>query len=74
VTITAPFYQVITNIKSMYDPTMIQDPRELASQGKLLDETGNAVPVGNLPSSPVPGGKNTPHEANIQRRESETTP
>ena len=74
VTITAPFYQVITNIKSMYDPTMIQDPRELASQGKLLDETGNAVPVGNLPSSPVPGGKNTPDEANIQRRESETTP
>ena len=74
VTITAPFYQVITNIKSMYDPTMIQDPRELASQGKLLDENGNAIPVGNLPSSPVPGGKNTPDEANIQRRESETTP
>ena len=74
VTITAPFYQVITNIKSMYDPTMIQDPRELAGRGLLLDESGNAIPADRLPSSPVPGEKNTPDEANIQRRESETTP
>jgi hypothetical protein len=74
VTITAPFYQVITNIKSMYDPTMIQDPRELAGRGLLLDERGNAIPADRLPSSPVPGEKNTQDEANIQRRESETTP
>jgi hypothetical protein len=58
----------------MYDPTMIQDPRELAGRGLLLDESGNAIPADRLPSSPVPGEKNTPDEANIQRRESETTP
>lgn len=74
VTITAPFYQVITNIKSMYDPAMIQDPRELAGRGLLLDENGNAIPADRVPSSPVPAGKNTPDEATIQRRESETTP
>jgi hypothetical protein len=74
VTITAPFYQVITNIKSMYDPTMIQDPRDVAERGLLVDEKGNVVAPDRLPTSPAPGGKNTPDEANIQRRESETTP
>lgn len=74
VTLKAPFYKLITSIRSMYDPAMIQDPRELASQGQLLDEKGNIVPADRVPSSPVPAGKNTPDEANIQRRESETTP
>jgi hypothetical protein len=74
VTITAPFYQVITNIKSMYDPTMIQDPRAVAERGLLVDENGNVVAPDRLPTSPGPGGDNTPDEANIQRRESETTP
>ena len=75
VSITAPFYQVITNIKSMYDPTMIQDPRELASRGLLVDQNGNVVsdPT-KIPAPPTPPPAKTPDEANIQRRESETTP
>jgi len=74
VTVTAPFYQLITTVKSMYDPTMVRNPQELASEGQLLDENGNVVSVGSLPSSPPVQGKPTPDEANIQRRESETKP
>jgi hypothetical protein len=74
VTVTAPFYKLIATVKSMYDPTMIQDPRDLAGRGQLVDENGNVIPADRLPSSPVPTGKTTPDEANIQRRESETTP
>jgi hypothetical protein len=74
VTVTAPFYKLIATIKSMYDPTMIADPRELAGRGQLVDENGNVIPADRLPASPVPTGKTTPDEANIQRRESETRP
>ncbi len=73
VTVTAPFYKLITTIKSMYDPTMIQDPRDVAGRGQLLDEAGNVVPADRIPSSSA-APKPTPDEANIQRRESETTP
>lgn len=73
VTITAQFYQLIGTIKSMYDPTMVRNPAELASEGKLLDENGNAVPADRIPSTPATP-RATPDEANIQRRESETTP
>jgi hypothetical protein len=65
---------VIANIKSMYDPTMIQDPRDVAERGLLVDENGNVIPADRLPSSPVPRDDNIPDEANIQRRESETRP
>ncbi len=73
VTVTAPFYKLITTVKSMYDPTMIQDPRELASQGQLVDENGNVVSPDRIPSSPVSPNP-TADEANIQRRESENKP
>jgi hypothetical protein len=75
VTVTAPFYKLITTVKSMYDPTMIQDPRELASQGQLVDENGNVVTdLSNVPSPPTQPPATTPDEANIQRRESENKP
>jgi hypothetical protein len=74
VTVTAPFYQLITNIRAMYDPTMIRNPGELAAQGLLLDENGNLVPAGSVPSSPAMPAKPTPDEAAIQRRESEIIP
>ncbi|MGZ3267868.1 MAG: YdbH domain-containing protein [Croceibacterium sp.] len=73
VNITAPFYQLITNIKSMYDPTMVRNPQDLASEGKLVDENGNLVPAGRIPSTPATP-KPTPDEATIQRRESENKP
>jgi hypothetical protein len=74
VTVTAPFYKLITTVKSMYDPTMIQDPLELARQGRLIDENGSVIPADSLPSSPVPTGKTTHDEGDIQRRESEIRP
>jgi hypothetical protein len=75
VSITAPFYQLITNIRSMYDPTMVQDPRDLASRGLLVDAKGNVVSdPSKIPAPPTPPPAKTPDEANIQRRESETTP
>jgi hypothetical protein len=74
VTITAPFYQLITNIRSMYDPTMVRSPEDLAKEGLLVDENGNVVPVGSVPASPPSPTKRTPDEATIQRPESENKP
>jgi hypothetical protein len=39
VNIRAPFYQLITSVKSMYDPSTVKDPRELG----LVDAQGHAV-------------------------------
>lgn len=39
VNIHAPFYRLITSLKSMYDPALVRDPRELG----LLDRNGNPV-------------------------------
>jgi hypothetical protein len=51
---------------------MVQDPRDLASRGLLVDQNGNVVtdPT-KVPAPPTPA-PTTPDEANIQRRESET--
>jgi hypothetical protein len=55
ITITAQFYQLITNIRSMYDPTMVQDPRDLASRGLLVDQNGNVVTdATRVPAPPTP--------------------
>ena len=74
VTITAPFYKLISNIRSMYDPTMVRSPEELAKEGLLVDQNGNVVPAGSLPTSPPAPGRKTPDEATIQRPESENKP
>jgi hypothetical protein len=74
VTITAPFYQLITNIRSMYDPTMVRSPKDLANEGLLVDENGNVVPTGSVPASPPVPATRTPDEATIQRPESENKP
>ena len=41
VNLRAPFYQLITSFKSMYDPAYIRDPRSLG----LLGSDGRAPPV-----------------------------
>ena len=74
VTVNAPFYKLITSIRSMYDPTMVRSPEELAKQGLLVDTNGNVVPAGSVPASPPAPSKPTPDEATIQRSESENKP
>jgi hypothetical protein len=74
ITITAQFYQLITNIRSMYDPTMVRSPEDLAKEGLLIDQNGNVVPVGSLPKSPPAPSRRTPDEGTIQRPESENKP
>jgi len=75
VNIRAPFYQLITTFRSMYDPAYIRDPRELG----LIDSSGNRLtpvpapdPVPELPAlrpEDLPGD-----EAPVQTPESETAP
>jgi hypothetical protein len=48
VNIRAPFYQVISSVKAMYDPTFIKDPRTLG----LIDENGR--PIQSQAANPPP--------------------
>lgn len=74
--IRARFYTLLGNIRSMYDPSAIIDPRVLAREGQLRDDQGNVIESGDdrlpeLPSAPP----DTPFdESVIQRRESEEMP
>ncbi|WP_165859687.1 intermembrane phospholipid transport protein YdbH family protein [Tsuneonella suprasediminis] len=71
VNISAPFYQLISSIKAMYDPASVRDPRDLglvSSDGKRLK------PAVSLPPSAV-----TPHDilsekTPVQPKESENRP
>jgi hypothetical protein len=71
VNIKAPFYQLITGLKQMYDPAYIRDPRELG----LIDAQGNPIPDPTF--NPLPGLKPEdlpPGEAPIQSPDSEDVP
>lgn len=63
VNIRAPFYQLITSFKALYDPAFVKDPRILG----LIDEKGRPIRDGQPVVNPPP----TP-SANIQPSESET--
>ena len=66
VNVRAPFYQLITSFKALYDPAFVKDPREIG----LIDAQGRAVARRVAPPlSPQP---NIP--ANIQPSESERVP
>ncbi|QGN53577.1 YdbH domain-containing protein [Novosphingobium sp. Gsoil 351] len=60
VNIRAPFYQLITSFKALYDPAFVKDPRTIG----LIDEEGRAI------ARPSP----TPPQPNIQPSESERVP
>ena len=66
VNVRAPFYQLITSFKALYDPAFVKDPREIG----LIDAQGRALarPV----PTPAPPQPNIP--ANIQPSESERVP
>ena len=66
VNIRAPFYQLITSFKALYDPAFVKDPRTLG----LVDERGLAI-VRPKPSSTF---KPNPAQPNIQPSESERVP
>lgn len=71
VNIRAPFYQLITSLKSMYDPAFVRDPREL---GLMRDDGRRFQPAG-APQLPATKPESDTHdEPAIQRQESESMP
>jgi len=54
VTITAPFMQLVTSFRSLYDPAMVADPRTLG----LIDARGR--PIAKPSSSNLPAAKMPP--------------
>jgi len=71
VNIRAPFYQLITSLKSMYDPAFVRDPRELG----LMRDDGRRFQPGGAPQLPATKPGSDPHdEPAIQRQESESMP
>jgi hypothetical protein len=72
INIRAAFRDLLTNLRSLYDPTMVKDPRELGlldAQGRVIQRETNGPP----PPPVTPQGL-TPNQPTIQRRESENTP
>ncbi|MFM5948217.1 MAG: YdbH domain-containing protein [Novosphingobium sp.] len=53
VNIKAPFYQLVTSFKSLYDPAYVRDPRSLG----LIDEQGRPI---ERPASPGPANPPAP--------------
>jgi hypothetical protein len=72
INIRAAFRDLLTNLRSLYDPTMVKDPRELG----LIDARGNVIQreSNGPPTPPVTSQDLTPNQPIIQRRESENTP
>ena len=77
VNVRGEFYKLVGDIRSMYDPSAIRDPSELAREGRLRDEQGNLIESGDgrLPVLPPASPEDSPFdESAIQRRESEELP
>ncbi len=76
VNIRAPFYQLFSSLKSLYDPAAVRDPREL---GLLKQEDGALVPdpeAPEVPSDQQPATRNRLPQAepSIHDAESEIMP
>lgn len=81
VNIRAPFYQLLSSLKSLYDPSAVRDPREL---GLLMQEDGALVPDPEAPAVPPDPATDSPavlprndediNPQAIQSAESETMP
>lgn len=55
--IKAPFFQLVTTLRSLYDPTYLKDPRELG----LIDNQGKPINGGMIgPDTPVPSATPSP--------------
>jgi len=72
VNIRAPFYQLMTSMKAMYDPAAIKDPRTLGlvdAQGRVVRQFTNGLRPGGAPVIVLPVS-----QQNIQPAESGTLP
>ncbi|MCT2559027.1 YdbH domain-containing protein [Tsuneonella sp. YG55] len=68
VNVRAPFYQLITSIKAMYDPASVRDPRELG----LLTDDGRVLQRAVAPPEPEVAPQDLiPDQPPIQTPESE---
>ncbi|WP_236554747.1 YdbH domain-containing protein [Novosphingobium sp. 9U] len=65
VNLRAPFFQLVTSFKSLYDPAFVRDPRTLG----LIDANGRALPHPSLPLKSV-----DPTKHSVQPAASETMP
>lgn len=83
VNIRADFYSLLNNVRSMYDPAFVRDPRELgllSSDGARFVVPEKPVPPASpIPDQPAikpeePGNPDTSDEPAIQGQESETLP
>ncbi len=57
INIRAPFYQLITSLKAMYDPASVRDPREvglLDAQGRVLQREASPPPPAIKPDDLIP--------------------
>ena len=70
VNIRAPFYQLITSVKAMYDPAFIKDPRDL---GLIKGDGSKAIP-GTPSKQPTLRGTDNSDEPPVQGPESEKMP
>ena len=72
VNIRAQFYSLLGNLRSLYDPSAVKDPRTIG----LLDAQGNVITreSNGPPPEPIAPDDLIPNEPAIQRRESEEVP
>jgi hypothetical protein len=71
INIRAPFYQLITSIKAMYDPAAVRDPRDVG----LLDAEGNVIQREVTPPTPTIRPEDIiPDQPPVQTSESEKQP
>ncbi|NNC58588.1 MAG: exoprotein, partial [Erythrobacter sp.] len=61
VNIRAPFYQLLTNLRSMYDPAYVTDPRDLGLLDRKKDEGTPSLDMAR-PQPPIqdPESEDTP--------------
>ncbi|WP_232842993.1 YdbH domain-containing protein [Allopontixanthobacter confluentis] len=69
VNIRAPFYQLITSVKAMYDPAFVKDPRDLglvSANGTRLKQQTTAPPPQITPSDLIPDGPSAKPVSSVQ--------
>jgi len=77
INIKAPFYQLVTSFKSLYDDAYVRDPRTLGlidEQGNPIDRPDRQVPPPPNPGLPPPGQPAPSKNDDIQDPDSRNSP